>query len=435
MEYEKFIFSKYKLNRDKGEIDFFYSLDNKIEFVEKLGFDSGEVDWGRVNEDLLDVALFNLHLVLGISYWKTYCPKNIKIQSGSINKDQAAFWNNLYTKGLGEFFYENQIDFRGLVDFPHKDVENNSIEFEFSDRSLVPFGGGKDSLATAEMLREKGKDFDLMSLGDSVIQENTSKLVGEKRIIIQRKLSETLFELNEKGCFNGHVPITSIYSFVAVLVAVLYDYKHIILSNERSASHGNVQYLGEEINHQYSKSFEFEKLFSKYLRDFITPDLEYFSLLRPFSELQIMERFSKHEKYLKVFSSCNRNFHLDEGQRINDRWCCECPKCAFVFSQLASFVSKNELLDIFGKNLYNQEKMLDTYLELLGRKDIKPFECVGTPEEVLSAMCFAKDRGEFDDDFVMKKIQINKKECQAAISETMSISNEHNIPKNFYEIK
>lgn len=65
-----------------------------------------------------EAALFALHLAGGTSYYKTCCPKEIEVQSGKLNADQAAFWNTVYERGLGEFFYQNQIDFRKLIQFP-----------------------------------------------------------------------------------------------------------------------------------------------------------------------------------------------------------------------------------------------------------------------------------------------------------------------------
>jgi hypothetical protein len=65
-----------------------------------------------------------------------------------------------------------------------------------------------------------------------------------------------------------------------LLVAYLYDYKYLVLSNELSANSGNTLWNGFEINHQYSKSLEFEKDFKNYVEENISDDLKYFSLLR-----------------------------------------------------------------------------------------------------------------------------------------------------------
>ena len=82
-------------NCPKNEIRFYYSLDGEVKFVEKIKFGFAPI-WEKVNQELLDKVLFNLHLALGISYWKTYCPKKLIIKSGCLTQEQAAFWNKLY---------------------------------------------------------------------------------------------------------------------------------------------------------------------------------------------------------------------------------------------------------------------------------------------------------------------------------------------------
>ncbi len=433
MSYKNFIFQKYELAGDKKSAKFYYTLGDKINFVETIKFDKKKIDWAKVNNKILDSVLFNLHLVLGIGYYKTYCPKKIVVNSGKLNRKQAQFWNKLYTKGLGEFFYKNQIDFRGLIKFPYTTQKAKAIKTKFSDRSLVPVGGGKDSIVTAELLKSAGFDFSLISLRDSKIQEEVSKKIGKERIVIGREIDQELIKLNQAGCYNGHIPITAVYSFITLLACVLYDYKNIIFSNEQSANHGNVKYLGQTINHQYSKTFEFEKDFDSYLHEFITPDIKYFSLLRPISELKIVELFSEYKKYFPVFSSCNRNFKIEKP--ADKRWCGECAKCAFVFNQLAAFVKKDELTKFFGKNLYADKTLKNLYLELLGEKNIKPFDCVGTPEEAKLAFYLAWSKGEYKNDVIIKhfsdSILPKIKNPDKLLSKVLQSCGRHNIPKGF----
>ena len=187
MKYKNFIFEKYQLDKSKNEIKFYYSLDGRINFVEKLKLDL-KPDWADVNLDLVESVLFNLHLISGINYWKTYCPQSLTIKSGSLTFKQANFWNKLYTKGLGEFFYKNKIDWRGLVNFPvSRQAKTNKLKHKLSNRSLVAFGGGKDSIVSAELLKKHKRDFTLYTLGDSRVQSAAAKVLGRKRIILERK--------------------------------------------------------------------------------------------------------------------------------------------------------------------------------------------------------------------------------------------------------
>ncbi len=270
-------------------------------------------------------------------------------------------------------------------------------------------------------------------MGDSLIQARVAKLIGKKRIIIKRTIDRKLFKLNKAGAYNGHIPISAIYTLTSLLVAVLYNYKYLIFSNERSANFGNVRYLGRVINHQYSKTAEFEKSLSDYIRKFITPDISYFSLLRQWSELKIVKVFSGYKKYFKEFSSCNKNFVI--SKKTSKCWCGVCAKCAFAFCQLAAFLPPQEVLKIFGRNLYADKSLLYLYQELLGEKNFKPFDCVGTPEEVKLAMSLGRRGGEFNDDYIIKyfsaKILPKIKNIDKLQKITMSNYGWHNLPPQF----
>lgn len=45
------------------------------------------------------------------------------------------------------------------------------------------------------------------------------------------------------------------------------------------------------------------------------------------------------------------------------------------------------MLSIFGENLFEKASLWNTLLELSGQTEEKPFECVGTIEEVNIALC------------------------------------------------
>ena len=43
---------------------------------------------------------------------------------------------------------------------------------------------------------------------------------------------------------------------------------------------------------------------------------------------------------------------------------------------------KTKLVNIFGEDLFEKESLLETFIELTGNGKTKPFDCVGTYEEV-----------------------------------------------------
>ena len=399
-----FTFDSYHFDRSTGQISLKYSFDNSIKFEEVVTIpvnDSVEYD-----EPKLDRALFALHLIAGISYYKAYIPKNIEVRSGSLSEVQAEFWNTVYTKGMGEFFYRNDIDFRGLVQFPYGRVDEivNKVEVKGKDKdkvnALVPIGGGKDSIVTIETLKKLGVDVTLFRVGQHPLIEKQAEIAGCPLLNIKRQISPTLFELNEQGALNGHIPITAYNSFVAIVTAILHGYDAIIFSNERSANIGNTEMYDMEVNHQWSKSLECEEMIQSYIQQYISSNLDYYSLLRPHSELAITKEFVEYPQYLHHSTSCNANWRILK-EKPDELWGTD-SKSVFVFALYAAFLEKETIVDIFKRNLFDDPDVLDTYRELMGLQGIKPFECVGTPDETKAAFLLAHERGEWESSIAMK---------------------------------
>lgn len=428
---DTFIFSSYSYNAGAGTATFIYEFENGPEFTEILKFQPTS---RNVNDQLLDQIMFNLHLALGISYWKIYCPAQIKVESGLLDKRQASFWNIVYTQGLGEFFFKNNIDFRGLINFPfHKNARPTPHETQTHHKPLVPLGGGKDSLVSVSLFQKMNIEIETYSLNSYKVIDKQIKKIGASHHSIKRTLAPQLFELDKKGIYDGHVPISMIYALTALLQAVLNGNPYIVVSNERSSNYGNVKYLDTEINHQWSKSFEFEQLFQKYVHAYLTPDVIYFSLLRPLYELRVAKIFTETTDWLPLSTSCNANFSIHRTAKKT--WCGKCAKCTFVFSILAPYVAREKLIDVFGKNLFADESLLPLFQRLFGYGENKPFDCVGTPDEMIVAFSMLQRQGKYQDDIIMKyfvdDVLPSVKDINALKNEVFSVSAEHAIPEQF----
>jgi len=327
-QHERFIFESFGFDEETRQISLSYSLDGEIPFTETITLPKGVIS-EDVDAEAFERALFNLHLIGGISYFKTCLPKTIEIHSGDLTKEQAAFWTKVYEDGLGEFFYRNELDPNDRIHFPVSTEEVPAIERSpdaVTRKPLVPIGGGKDSIVTIELLKDAGYSQTLLRVGEHPIINEMADAADIHLLNVKRALSPELFRLNEEGALNGHVPISAYISFLAVAIAVLGGYSDVIFSNERSANEGNVEYKGKTINHQWSKSLEFERMLQEYLANYVTKDVGYFSLLRRYSELKIVELFTEYPKSLELFTSCNRNWHLVAKKEIQTLWCGECPK-------------------------------------------------------------------------------------------------------------
>lgn len=439
---DSFIFDSYSINPESKQFKFRYRLRHGAEeslFEEVLQFPTN-LKWNKVNRDVLSSALEAIHLALGVSYWKAYCPKDILLPEYALSKDKANFWNKLYSEGLGEFFYRNKIDFRKLIEFPFSKEKQNvrTAKVKNNNRSLLLFGGGKDSLTSAEIMKSQGKKFTYFYVATGKRAGVADKLLPKDAIVVERFIDPKLFELNSrKEVYNGHIPISALISFIAELAAILYGYRYVVISNERSANYGNVRYLGREINHQWSKSIEFEHMLQDYTHGYITRDITQFSILRPYYEIKVVQMFSRYPKYFKHFTSCNRHFRVIR-ERPKELWCGECPKCVFVFSLMSVFIPKARLLKIFGKNMFDDRALLPIFKELLGLKKFKPFECVGTPEEMVLALFAGYRSGEYKDTPVMKMFEkevLNKNYNILKIEKDVMVKHrEHLIPKEFNSV-
>ena len=425
-----FEFTSYKFEPAKRRIIFNYETEFKdkkpLFFTETIILPT--IPKIGVNEKkAVNKLLEALHIVLGISYYKFYCPPAVAFAKAgaTLSKREANFWNIVYKNGLGEFFYKNKLDPKTSPKFPYsKNVKTTNYLIPIKNsRCLLGIGGGKDSIVVAELLKERNFDitaFSVQTNKSSELVDDIIDTIGIKSLKIKRVLDPKVFDTHP---YDGHIPISAIYAFLGVLSAVLYKYSYVIVGNEYSSNFGNVTYKLQIINHQWSKSFEFEKLFDDYVKNIISPDISYFSLLRPFYEIRIVKMFSKLKKYFPYFSSCNRNFRINE--KSNSLWCGECPKCVFVFTLLSAFLKKKELLDIFKKNLYQDKNLLPLFKDVLGFGNMKPFDCVGTFKEAQSAIYLTQSV--FARNFIMRQIGKDI----VFYPETLATNKETNIPEQF----
>lgn len=437
--YDRFLFESYSFDHKEKRIELTYSLDGEVSFTERILFHPETPLVNLTGDPAFERALFALHLIGGVSYYKTCLPKTIEVRSGTLSPLQAAFWNDVYENGLGEFFFKNDIDFRGLIQFPALADEPalTSTSHSPRKRALVPIGGGKDSLVTLELLKKGGVESTLFRMGNHPLIATMAGKANVPLYTVERHLDGQLFKLNADGALNGHVPITAYLSILSVIVAMLTEHSAVVLSNERSASEGNVTLHGKEINHQWSKSLAFERAFQGYLKTFIGTDIEYFSLLRPLSELHITQLLTSNRQYLELFTSCNANWRIVK-EKPKEKWCGTCPKCAFAFALLSAYLPKEQLVDIFRKNLFEDASLLPLYKELLGLEGHKPFECVGTPEETEAALLLAHDRGEFDGTLVMdlyvKELRGKRKDPEDMVKSLMMPTTDHAVPTAFQSL-
>ena len=449
-KYPRFLYKDFKTNLRGKELEIFFNFEipPDISFCPKLKIKNvSQSKLKKIEKETLENLVFHLGLMEVPSYWKLTCSPIIEIQAGFLNSEQIKCWKDLIIKGMGQYFFENKIDFRKpnflkIISSTHRGFKKFKGGLD-RNKFLVPMGEGKDSIVTLELLKKSGVNLNCFVNNSNKIHFKILKKASIKKpIIVEREIDPKLLELNRKDFLNGHTPITALISFLAVFCAVLFRYDNVVFSNERSSNEGNVKYLGKIINHQYSKSFEFEKKFRAYIKKYLAPNLNYFSFLRPLYEIQIAKIFANLPQYFPLFLSCNQAKKTYSGiRKPSFKWCCNCPKCLFVFTILYPFLEEKQIIKIFRQNLFNKKELLLIILQLIGGKDFKPFECVGTKKENLVAFYLSlertKEKGKLP--FILKYFQNkilprypNLKKTSKNIMN--SWNNQNNLPKNLEKI-
>ncbi len=424
-KFKNFIYDDftYNLTDDSIHVRYSFIIPGLIEFNPEFRVQRDiSVD---IDKNLLEEMLFSLGLVELVSYWKCTCSPNVLIKTGYLDENQISWWKKLYFNGLGEFFHINKIN--ASDDFMNITCSGNKKEISvfksLSKKVLIPIGGGKDSLVTLDALKN---NFDVSSYiinprkttTDGVIVSGIKNNINSTRI-----LDKKIIEINSLGYLNGHTPFSAIVAFTSLLTAYLNGFKYIALSNESSSNESTV--IGTNVNHQYSKSFEFEEDFRYYNEKYLKNDINYFSFLRPLTELQIAKIFSRQKNYHPVFKSCN------VGSK-KDLWCASCPKCLFVYIILSPYLSEEEMIEIFEKNMLSDEVNSENFEKLTGILPEKPFECVGLIDEVYASCKMLIEKG-----YLPKLIEKYKKvieEYNLKIDYNKYYETENNLPLEFDKV-
>lgn len=435
-EYPQFIYNDYKIwdENDKICIEYDFEIENLTKFKPKVELLKKEFDFKNIESNKVKNIVFNLGMVEAISYFKATCSPQFVIKCGKLDRFQEKWFRKLFFLGLGEFRYVNNI----------KASEEEFIEFiscgenleiseeeDLLDGIIIPVGGGKDSNVTLDLLKKYKEKSLVFRIGKNKVSTECAETAGfddNKIIEVKRTIDKNLIELNSKGFLNGHTPFSAMVAFLTYLCSYLLGKKYVALSNEASANESNVD--GENINHQYSKTIEFENDFREYAEKYLKGNVEYFSLLRPISELQIAKLFSELEEYHQIFKSCNVGSKQEPW-----KWCCDCPKCLFVYTILSPFLYKEKLVNIFGEDLYEKESLLKTFIELCGYGETKPFECVGTYSEIRYAISETIKKLNLEGRELPYLLKYYFDNYELSDEDLLSYYNyEHNVPEEFEKI-
>ena len=428
-----FRYRDHAIDAEHGVLTCRYELDGR-EFTERVTL-PGHGGSERWHTDAARAAARLVFLLSGVSYYKTAAPGVIDLGETALTAAEEAFLREFYLQGLGEFAHRNHLDLTALtLDARRAPDEPSAPQTPPGPlRALVPFGGGIDSIVTVEQVRRRA-DVALFVVSrpadrfDAI--EQPAAVTGLPVVRAEREIDPQLLRSAELGFLNGHVPVTGILSAIATLAAVLENRDAVVMSNEWSASIPTLEVGGRPVNHQYSKSEEFEAAFRGVLAGQGSGP-EYFSWLRDRTELWVGREFASLRPYHASFRSCNKAFYTERARRLA-YWCGQCDKCCFIDLILSPFLPAQALREIFavaGEPL-DDPALAAKFRSLLGA-GAKPFECVGEVTECRAAVLLAARRDDRAGTTLLQELAAEVASWPDAPSETETAAMLRPVGRNF----
>ena len=267
----------------------------------------------------------------------------------------------------------------------HAPKTENAPAFRSAGLRLVPVGGGKDSCVTASLLHGDPEKNRFFTVNDQKARTDTVLAAGytEQEIVrAYRTIDRTLLDLNAKGFLNGHTPFSAIVAFLSYYCAYLIGATDIVLSNEASANESNI--AGTEVNHQYSKSYDFECDFATYCARRLTDEFDISACCAP-------SRNCRSQNSLPLCRSTMKRSQLqprEQAERLV-RQMRKMPVRVFHPFPVYGF---DRLCEIFGADLLDDPDLCADFDGLCGFSPVKPFECVGTASELCAALWMTAEK-------------------------------------------
>jgi hypothetical protein len=394
------------------EVRFAYRCGHYGEFTETLRFPGCAQALASLTADqraLLDL----LSAALGVSYYKARASG--RLDAPALTASGLTLTRALYTEGLGEFYIRNALPYPPALEIATQAVPAQPAPAPRAgtDNAVVAFGGGMDSHVALALVEKAGARAQLASV---VLSEKVARVIADctdrQVYFIERRLDPRLLAANKEGALNGHIPVTAIHSLILVFYASVTGADWVVLANERSADEATVNVDGHGVNHQFSKTFAAEKLIRDAVAEAMPGGPEYFSALRAVGELWIARELADLPDALARFRSCNRNFVFSDSERAlkGVRWCGQCAKCVFTALMMAPFLNRAQAKEIFGGDILDNLENLPLAGELAGFTDAKPWECVGTIDEVSAALAHLGADPEWADAAVIKALSMRVRE-------------------------
>lgn len=428
-----FTYRDFRLDNDRQTVHFTYSLSQdgtQYDFTETLRFPIALPDTSNIHR-----ALRALHLALGVSYYKIFVSPTMVVPY-AMDQAEADFWNTVWRHGLGEFLYVNKLDPAKLATFSAQSgLDLNAPEPFDGQGTLLGIGGGKDSIVAGELLKQLGVDLEGFVMATGAQRGQAEAVTAAMQVplaAVERTLDKTLLTVQElPGAHKGHMPISLVFGLVGITLALAQHKQYVVVANEASASLPRITWEHGAVNHQWSKSLEFERALQQFALARIAP-VTYFSAVRPLTSVAIAKIFSRFPQYFEVFTSDNSVFRIDPTKRPAGLWSLESPKSLSSYILLAPWLEESELLRIFQRDFLNEASLETLFLELTGQQGEPPLDCVGTVDELVLSLNLAYLQNKFTTSHLMKlaiaRSIVSNKDWQTAVARELLPQTDHALP-------
>ncbi len=398
-------------SRSRHQLSFSYWIDD-LRFTDSYWYDTVDFYWLEERYGKAPMARIYFHL-LAFEAMKAACLKPDFFDLGQFShyytKSFDELWHEVFYKIYGQWRYENDLPlYKGPTIVKGEQTHTATKEARLTPIQgdtdvLVCSGGGKDSLVVYKLLERAGIPFSSYSYAGTIygniekqfsLIESLFKHVQPVRVHRNYGYGDYLgtpvaqlhpeYGVKSIQLWEHFVPPpTALLSILPI--ALQYGYSHIIVGNERSADKGNLIWdkTGEEINHQWCKTIENDRLIANYVKEELVSGLNYYSLLKPIYDPVIFNLLRQDSYALRDTHSCN----------FGKPWCERCAKCAYVYLSYMAYLSSEQVKSVFHNNLFDLPENQIWYRQMLGLEQYKAFECVGEIEEVLLAFEICNIKG------------------------------------------
>ena len=368
---DAFILHAPGLDADANTARFTFEVPGFGRFEETVRF-PGAADLSRIETGARERLLQLAAILIGTSYFKAAPAKTLRFDF-ALTTPARRLAELSYGPGLGEFYVRNDLAYPPelSIEADAADAAPHARTAPKSPRAVTAFGGGKDSHVASAIVAEAGGEAERVSviLSDKV-GERLQAMSETPVILIRRTIDPRLIEISKSGeALNGHIPITGVNSTLLGLYAAARGLDWVVFANERAASEPTMEAGGHPVNHQFSKSLEFEDALRAAF-DAAGAEFAYFSVLRPVTEIWTAHYLATRAEFaLEIFASCNRNFVFagENALAPGRRWCGRCAKCVYTAVLLAPFLPVERHAEIFqSKPLHS----IDSVISKLGYKSV-----------------------------------------------------------------